>query len=97
MIKFEGNSLYLFIHVYRNRVAQRQQTGILLIIYKLKINQINAFIRFSSVCVYLKRYIDINLLKEPMFIGMCISVTLMSTGCPYMLYFLPAYALSAGK
>lgn len=38
-----------------------------------------------------------SLLKEPVFIGMCLSVTLMSVGCPYMLYFLPAYALSKGK
>lgn len=38
-----------------------------------------------------------SLLKEPIFIGMCLSVTLMSTGCPYMLYFLPAYAISAGN
>lgn len=37
-----------------------------------------------------------SLLKDPVFIGMCMSVTLMSVGCPYMLYFLPAYALSAG-
>lgn len=38
-----------------------------------------------------------SLLREPMFIGMCLSVVLMSTGCPYMLYFLPAYALQLGK
>lgn len=44
----------------------------------------------------LNRYIDVSLLKDPIFIAMCMSVTLMSVGCPYMLYFLPAYALSAG-
>lgn len=38
-----------------------------------------------------------SLLKEPLFIGMCLSVTLMSVGCPYMLYFLPAYAIQAGN
>lgn len=43
------------------------------------------------------RYIDVSLLKEPVFVGMCLSVTLMSVGCPYMLYFLPAYALQAGE
>lgn len=37
-----------------------------------------------------------SLLKDPLFIAMCLSVTLMSVGCPYMLFFLPAYALSAG-
>lgn len=45
----------------------------------------------------LLRYIDVSLLKDAMFIGMCLSVVLMSVGCPYMLYFLPAYALSAGE
>lgn len=43
------------------------------------------------------RYIDVTLLKDPLFVGMCLSVTLMSVGCPYMLYFLPAYAISAGE
>lgn len=47
--------------------------------------------------LFLFRYIDISLLKDPTFIAMCLSVTLMSTGCPYMLYFLPVYAISAGE
>lgn len=42
------------------------------------------------------RYLDLTLLKDPKFITMCLSVMMMSTGCPYMLYFLPAYAISAG-
>lgn len=42
------------------------------------------------------RYLDINLLKDPTFILMCLSVTLMSVGCPYMLYYLPAHAVSIG-
>lgn len=46
--------------------------------------------------IFVFRYIDLSLLKEPVFIAMCLSVTLMSVGCPYMLYFLPAHALSAG-
>lgn len=37
------------------------------------------------------RYIDLTLLKDPRFIMMCLSVSLMSTGSPYMLYYLPAY------
>lgn len=41
-------------------------------------------------------YLDLSLLRDPLFILMCMSVTLMSTGCPYMLYYLPAYVLSAG-
>lgn len=43
------------------------------------------------------RYLDFTLLKDKKFIAMSLSVTLMSTGCPYMLYFLPAFALSAGN
>lgn len=43
-----------------------------------------------------RRYLDITLLKDAKFIAMSLSVTLMSTGCPYMLYFLPAYTISAG-
>ncbi|KAL6436591.1 hypothetical protein ACFW04_004808 [Cataglyphis niger] len=42
------------------------------------------------------RYIDLSLLKNPQFIMMCISVSLMSTGSPYMLYYLPAYVHAAG-
>lgn len=44
----------------------------------------------------LTRYIDLSLLKDPQFIMMCISVSLMSTGSPYMLYYLPAYVHAAG-
>lgn len=43
------------------------------------------------------RYIDISLLKDQTFILLSLSVMLMSAGCPYMLYFLPAYAISAGE
>ncbi|XP_037032883.1 uncharacterized protein LOC119071889 [Bradysia coprophila] len=49
----------------------------------------------KTFCDWIKQYLDISLLKDTKFIAMCLSVTLMSTGCPYMLYFLPAYALSA--
>lgn len=42
------------------------------------------------------QYIDLSLLKNPQFIMMCFSVTLMSTGSPYMLYYLPAYVHAAG-
>ncbi|XP_055598633.1 uncharacterized protein LOC129748152 isoform X2 [Uranotaenia lowii] len=44
----------------------------------------------------INQYLDILLLKDITFILMCLSVTLMSVGCPYMLYYLPAYAISAG-
>lgn len=44
----------------------------------------------------LARYIDLSLLKNPQFIMMCFSVSLMSTGSPYMLYYLPAYVHAAG-
>lgn len=42
------------------------------------------------------QYLDLSLLKNINFIMMCLSVTLMSTGSPYMLYYLPAYVLSTG-
>ncbi|XP_061928327.1 monocarboxylate transporter 12 [Apis cerana] len=42
------------------------------------------------------QYIDLSLLKNPQFIMMCFSVSLMSTGSPYMLYYLPAYVHAAG-
>lgn len=42
------------------------------------------------------RYIDLSLLKNPQFLMMCFSVSLMSTGSPYMLYYLPAYVHAAG-
>lgn len=41
-------------------------------------------------------YLDLSLLKNPQFIMMCFSVSLMSTGSPYMLYYLPAYVHAAG-
>jgi len=44
----------------------------------------------------LTRYLDLSLLKNPQFIMMCFSVSLMSTGSPYMLYYLPAYVHAAG-
>lgn len=53
-------------------------------------------IKKSSILQIIKRYIDLNLLKDPQFIMMCLSVTLMSTGSPYMLYYLPAYVHASG-
>lgn len=50
----------------------------------------------SSCLDWIRRYLDISLLKDPVFILMCLSVTLMSTGSPYMLFYLPAYVISAG-
>lgn len=50
-----------------------------------------------SCCGKIKKYIDITLLQNFNFILMCLSVTLMSTGVPYMLYYLPAYVISIGR
>lgn len=50
----------------------------------------------KTVVQRIMRYIDLSLLKNPQFIMMCFSVTLMSTGSPYMLYYLPAYVHAAG-
>ncbi|KAK0158448.1 hypothetical protein PV328_009448 [Microctonus aethiopoides] len=49
-----------------------------------------------SISQKIARYIDLSLLKNPQFIVMCLSVSLMSTGSPYMLYYLPAYVHAAG-
>ncbi|XP_034477335.1 uncharacterized protein LOC117783883 [Drosophila innubila] len=49
-----------------------------------------------SCCARIEMYLDISLLKDPSFILMCLSVTLMSVGCPYMLYYLPAHVISIG-
>lgn len=52
--------------------------------------------RKKTISEKIMQYLDISLLKNVKFIIMSCSVTLMSTGCPYMLYFLPAYAVSSG-
>ncbi|XP_064536580.1 uncharacterized protein Sln [Drosophila montana] len=49
-----------------------------------------------TCCARIEMYLDISLLQEPRFILMCLSVTLMSVGCPYMLYYLPAHVISIG-
>ncbi|KAH8324716.1 hypothetical protein KR074_009670 [Drosophila pseudoananassae] len=49
-----------------------------------------------TCCERIEMYLDISLLQEPSFILMCLSVTLMSVGCPYMLYYLPAHVISIG-
>lgn len=50
----------------------------------------------KTVMQRIAQYIDLSLLKNPQFIMMCFSVSLMSTGSPYMLYYLPAYVHAAG-
>ncbi|XP_078045069.1 monocarboxylic acid transporter silnoon isoform X1 [Augochlora pura] len=50
----------------------------------------------KTIVQRIMQYIDLSLLKNPQFIMMCISVSLMSTGSPYMLYYLPAYVHAAG-
>ncbi|XP_030375422.1 uncharacterized protein LOC115624737 [Scaptodrosophila lebanonensis] len=49
-----------------------------------------------TCCERIEMYLDISLLQDPSFILMCLSVTLMSVGCPYMLYYLPAHTISIG-
>ena len=50
----------------------------------------------KSLAQKLAQYLDLTLLKNPQFIMMCLSVMLMSTGSPYMLYYLPAYVHASG-
>uniref|UniRef100_A0A182RYX3 MFS domain-containing protein n=1 Tax=Anopheles funestus TaxID=62324 RepID=A0A182RYX3_ANOFN len=52
---------------------------------------------YNATCLEkISQYLDITLLQDITFILMCLSVALMSVGCPYMLYYLPAYVISAG-
>uniref|UniRef100_A0A1Q3FJN0 Putative monocarboxylate transporter n=2 Tax=Culex tarsalis TaxID=7177 RepID=A0A1Q3FJN0_CULTA len=51
----------------------------------------------NGILAKISQYLDISLLQDATFILMCLSVGLMSVGCPYMLYYLPAYAISAGN
>ncbi|KAJ2941898.1 hypothetical protein O0L34_g10714 [Tuta absoluta] len=44
----------------------------------------------------ISRYLDVSLLKSWRFGLMCASVTLMSCGSPYALYYLPAYTVAVG-
>ena len=50
----------------------------------------------KSLAQKVAQYLDLTLLKNPQFIMMCLSVMLMSTGSPYMLYYLPAYVHASG-
>lgn len=66
------------------------------IVYSQQDNDIPIIQKKPSWSQRIGRYIDLSLLKNLDFIMMCLSVTLMSTGSPYMLYYLPAYVLSTG-
>ncbi|KAI5636793.1 major facilitator superfamily domain-containing protein [Phthorimaea operculella] len=44
----------------------------------------------------ISKYLDVSLLKSWRFGLMCASVTLMSCGSPYALYYLPAYTVAVG-
>lgn len=50
----------------------------------------------KSLAQRIAQYLDLSLLKNVEFIMMCLSVMLMSTGSPYMLYYLPAYVHAKG-
>ncbi|XP_051160586.1 monocarboxylate transporter 12-like [Leptopilina boulardi] len=50
----------------------------------------------KSLAQRIAQYLDLSLLKNPQFMMMCLSVMLMSTGSPYMLYYLPAYVHAKG-
>lgn len=50
----------------------------------------------KSLAQRVAQYLDLSLLKNPQFMMMCLSVMLMSTGSPYMLYYLPAYVHAKG-
>lgn len=49
-----------------------------------------------SICGKIKKYIDLNLLKECNFILFCLSTVLMTTGAPYAIIYLPSYIIDIG-
>lgn len=49
-----------------------------------------------SICGKIKKYIDLDLLKECNFILFCMSTVLMTTGAPYAIIYLPSYIIDIG-
>lgn len=50
----------------------------------------------SACCANVNQYLDLSLVRNPLFVAMTTTVMLMAVGCPQMLFFLPAYANSVG-
>ena len=45
----------------------------------------------QRLTIFINKYIDLSLVKEPIFIMMVISVMTMSVGVPHVLFFIPTY------
>ena len=45
----------------------------------------------QRISIFINKYIDLSLVKEPIFIMMVISVMTMSVGVPHALFFIPTY------
>ena len=50
----------------------------------------------SKLCSIILSYIDLSLIKNPLFLLMAATVMLMAVGCPHALFYLPSYANSLG-
>lgn len=50
----------------------------------------------SNCTATLRRYIDLSLTTNPLFLLMASTVMLMAIGCPHFLFYLPSYARSQG-
>ncbi|XP_015173576.1 PREDICTED: monocarboxylate transporter 12 isoform X2 [Polistes dominula] len=86
--------------VYKARSSQRSLRSSATVVCPAPISQTDVTTTTTeepkTIMQKVARYIDLSLLKNPQFLMMCFSVSLMSTGSPYMLYYLPAYVHAGG-
>ncbi|XP_066591399.1 monocarboxylate transporter 12 [Prorops nasuta] len=82
--------------VYKNRSSMRSLKSSAIAVCPVITSEQQITQERKTVMQRIAMYIDLSLLKNPQFIMMCFSVTLMSTGSPYMLYYLPAYVHASG-
>ncbi|XP_076160926.1 monocarboxylic acid transporter silnoon isoform X2 [Ptiloglossa arizonensis] len=82
--------------VYKARSSLRSLRSSVTAVCPVPQNEPQAPKERKTILQRIMQYIDLSLLKNPQFIMMCFSVSLMSTGSPYMLYYLPAYVHAAG-
>ncbi|XP_033354196.1 monocarboxylate transporter 12 isoform X2 [Bombus vosnesenskii] len=82
--------------VYKARSSLKSLKSSVTAVYPVPQNESQLPKEKKTVMQRIAQYIDLSLLKNPQFMMMCLSVSLMSTGSPYMLYYLPAYVHAAG-
>ncbi|XP_076754966.1 monocarboxylic acid transporter silnoon isoform X2 [Xylocopa sonorina] len=82
--------------VYKARSSLRSLRSSVTVVCPVPQNEPQVPEEKKTIMQRIAQYIDLSLLKNPQFLMMCFSVSLMSTGSPYMLYYLPAYVHAAG-